>query len=205
MRQMLEGRVLSWFHCAFGHWHVPACWWQPEYYSPLVVVKTSVMTSIKFLRDPATGLPTDAFDAGSTTASSFAGERVGIVVNVFSIAFTVIGRWYEMYATGGRRFVCRVPASRMRLLHPWPGKSLKAVRPRWGQKQCARWKTLVKLPLIHKFLHHLGGYLWSILHIFTLLCHQIVQDFVHRPDPPLQALLEDLDEDDEEFEEACSA
>ena len=46
-----------------------------------------------------------------------------------------------------------------------------------------------------------------IKHCYTLLFvgifHQIVQDFVHRPDPPLQALLEDLDED--EFEEACSA
>lgn len=81
---------------------------------------------------------------------------------MFSIAFTVIGRWYEMYATGETRFVCRVPASRMRLPHPWPGKSLKAVRPRWGQNSVPGW-TLVKLPLIHKF-YHLGGkkpgYLW---------------------------------------------
>ena len=125
MRQMLEGKVLSWFHRAFGHWHVPACWWQPEYYSPpgcsvpgkgpnsfscYYTCEDFSMTSIKFLRDPATGLPTDAFDAGSTTASSFAGERVGIVVNVFSIAFTVIGRWYQKMATGGRRFVCRGPS-----------------------------------------------------------------------------------------------
>lgn len=68
MRQMLEVRVLSWFHCAFGHWHVPACWWQPEYYSPpgcsvpgkgpnsfscYYTCEDFSMTSIKFLRDPA--------------------------------------------------------------------------------------------------------------------------------------------------------
>ena len=68
------------------------------------------MTSIKFLRDPATGLPTDACDAGSTTASSFAGERVGTVVNVFNCT-AVIGWGYEMHATGGRRFVCRLEFS----------------------------------------------------------------------------------------------
>ena len=76
----------------------------------IILVKTSVWPQSSSCEILPTGLPTDAFDAGSTTASSFAGERVGIVVNVFSIAFTVIGRWYQKMATGGRRFVCRGPS-----------------------------------------------------------------------------------------------
>ena len=219
MRQMLEGRVLSWFHCAFGHWHVPACWWQPEYYSPpgcsvpgkgensfsCISCEDFSMTSIKFLRDPATGLPTDAFDAGSTTASSFAGERVGIVL--FQLpSQSLDGDMKCMQQEEGALFVGSQP-------------------PEWGcpilgranlSKQRGPGEVKNSVP----GEKHWSNYLWytnscttwvdknmAICGVFyiVLLCHQIVQDFVHRPDPPLQALLEDMDEDDEEFEEACSA